>query len=437
MHLVWSDERGVIYDAPTWQAVGRSGFWKYPWSSYPSWIPLPEGSTLFHLVGRHPIGISPKGELRVYEKGWAVAAFIAPAHTQLASAAYEKVSNAPTLPLYAYTAVGWKNGRFYVPAVRIDPQPRQDIRHFDPLAINRGAEKLRKRFPSNRLVAHLLDNCVERYCCPAARNLALGRWECPLPTSPACNAACIGCISLQEKHESPIPSSQERLSFIPTPEEIAELAVYHLNHAPAPIVSFGQGCEGEPLLVWRTIEEAVRLIRRKTPRGIINLNTNGAWPDIIERLAHAGIDSFRISMNSAQPAWYERYYRPRNYSFAMVKESIRRATSMGKWVSINYFILPGFTDQPTEVSALYQLIQETGLHMIQWRNFNIDPDWYIERMQLCMGNLQPPIGIYALMRQLKRDFPRLKFGYFNPTEKFIRQHITPLPASQGNTKCTV
>lgn len=428
MHLVWSDERGVIYDEPKWQAVGRSGFWNFPWRAYPVWIPLPEGSTLFHLVGRRPLGISPEGKIQPYPKGWAVAAFVAPAHTQLASVAYEKEEGAPTLPLYAYTAVGWKNGRFYVPAVRIDPQPRQDARYFRQTAIHRGAQELKKRFPRNRLVAHLMDNCVERYCCPAARNLALGRWECPLPTSPACNAACIGCISLQESHESPIPSSQERLTFMPTPEEIAELAVYHLEHAPAPIVSFGQGCEGEPLLVWRTIEEAVRLIRQKTLRGIINLNTNGAWPHIIERLARAGVDSFRISMNSAQPEWYERYYRPRNYTFALVKESIRRAVQLGKWVSINYFTLPGFTDQPTEVSALYQLLRETGLHMIQWRNFNIDPDWYIERMQFSKESFQRPIGIYTLMQQLRRDFPRLQFGYFNPTGAFIRRHLSPLPA---------
>ncbi len=423
MRLVWADDKGNLYDAPRWQAVGRSGFWTYPWDHYEHWIPLPKGSTLFHLVGRHPLGIAPDGRLRRFEKGWAVAAFIAPAHTQLASAAYECLPDAPTLPLYAYTAVGWKKGRFYVPAVRIDPQPRQDADRFDPRAINQGAHALRRRFPKNRLVHHLMDNCVERYCCPAARNLALGRWECPLPTSPACNAACIGCISLQEPHESPIPSSQERLTFIPAPEEIAELAVYHLENAPAPIVSFGQGCEGEPLLVWRTIEAAVRLIRQKTQRGIINMNTNGAWPHIIERLAQAGIDSFRISLNSAQPDWYERYYRPRNYTFQMVKESIARAVRAGKWVSINYFTLPGFTDQPAEVAALRQLIADTHLHMIQWRNFNIDPDWYIQRMGFTPEQLSPPIGIYTLMRSLRREFPHLRYGYFNPTPAFIRRHL--------------
>ncbi|MCS7189171.1 MAG: radical SAM protein [Bacteroidia bacterium] len=421
MYLVWADEEGRIYEDRGWQAVGRSAFWYKRWDAYERWISLPSGSTLFHLVGRKPIGIAPNGKLQTYPKGWAVAAFVAPAHTQLALSAYKKLPGAPTLPLYAYTAVGWREGQFWVAAFRVDPQPRQDTERFHPRSIATGAKKLREKFPHNRLVAHLMDNCVERYCCPAARNFALGRWECPLPTSPACNAACIGCISLQEPHESPIPSSQERLSFIPTPEEIAEIAIHHLENAPAPIVSFGQGCEGEPLLVWKVIEEAVRLIRKKTSRGIINMNTNGGWPDIIERLAKAGIDSFRFSLNSAQKSWYEKYYRPRNYDFEMFKESIRRVVALGKWASINYFTLPGFTDQPAEYQAAIQLIRETGLHMIQWRNFNIDPDWYIERMEFSQENFEKPLGIGFVFEGLRRQFPHLAYGYFNPTAKFIQR----------------
>jgi MoaA/NifB/PqqE/SkfB family radical SAM enzyme len=296
--------------------------------------------------------------------------------------------------------------------------------------MERGKETLLRRFPDNRLVAHLMENCVDRYCCPAARNLALGRWECPLPTSPACNAACIGCISLQEPHESPIPSTQQRLTFRPTAEEIAELAIHHLRTAPDPIVSFGQGCEGEPLLVWKTIAEAVQLIRKATARGIINVNTNGAWPDAIAALSEAGVDSFRVSLNSAQPDWYHRYYRPRNYTFDMVVESIQQAVRLGKWVSINYFTLPGFTDQPAEIQALHHLLRQTRLHMIQWRNFNIDPDWYAQRMNIPPDSLQKPYGILRLMRTLRQTFPYLTYGYFNPPKWLIlrRKPLAPQPA---------
>jgi hypothetical protein len=59
------------------------------------------------------------------------------------------------------------------------------------------------------------------YHCPAARNFAMGRWECPIPISPACNANCVGCISLQPDEEA-IVSTQDRLNFKPTPEEIVD-----------------------------------------------------------------------------------------------------------------------------------------------------------------------------------------------------------------------
>ena len=76
-----------------------------------------------------------------------------------------------------------------------------------------------------------------------------------MPSSPACNANCIGCISFQPEEET-IVSTQDRLTFKPTAEEIIEFTVPHLETAPYPIVSFGQGCEGEPLLMWKTIREA-------------------------------------------------------------------------------------------------------------------------------------------------------------------------------------
>ena len=114
------------------------------------------------------------------------------------------------------------------------------------------------------------------YHCFAAKNIFVGRWEAPLPTSPSCNARCIGCLSLQEGE---CCASQDRITFVPTPEEIAEAAIPHLRKAEDPIVSFGQGCEGEPLVQSKTLVRAVRMMRDATSRGVINLNTNGFSPD--------------------------------------------------------------------------------------------------------------------------------------------------------------
>jgi wyosine [tRNA(Phe)-imidazoG37] synthetase (radical SAM superfamily) len=357
------------------------------------------------------------GELRLCDKGWAVAAFIPPAHTGLYLAAYETESSAPTLPLFCYTAAGWKAGAFFVPAIRVEQDIRQECAGYDDQKIQLGVEKLMAAYPHNRLVRHMMENCCQTYHCPAARNFALGRWECPVPSSPACNANCIGCISFQPQEEQ-IVSTQDRLTFRPTVEEIVEFTVPHLQSAPYPIVSFGQGCEGEPLLMWETIRDAIVEIRKHTASGSININTNGSKPDAVEALCKAGLNSIRVSTNSAQPYLYEKYYRPNNYSFSDIVESLKVVRRYNGWSSINYFVFPGLTDSPAEYESLRHLIRETGLNMIQWRNFNIDPDWYLGKVGVT--DTGEPMGIRKMMGLLKSEFPELKFGYFNPPMERIK-----------------
>jgi MoaA/NifB/PqqE/SkfB family radical SAM enzyme len=188
--------------------------------------------------------------------------------------------------------------------------------------------------------------------------------------------------------------------------------------APYPIISFGQGCEGEPLLMWETIEEAIREIRKHTKKGSININTNGSKPDAVEMLCKAGLDSIRVSTNSAQKHIYERYYRPNNYSFEDIIESLKVVNRHGGWSSINYFVFPGMTDSEAEYEALRKLIRETGLSMIQWRNFNIDPDWYLGKIGITETSDYG--GIRTLMDEIRSEFPELRYGYFNPPMERIR-----------------
>ncbi|NNV55117.1 radical SAM protein [Limnovirga soli] len=409
--LLYSDSKGNIFEDKTLYAVGREG-----WDAFPipeeEWIELPDGGNLYELPGRKGIGIDVlTGDMRLCEKGWAVAAFIPPAHTGLYLSAYETEPNAPTLPLFCYTAAGWHDNKFYVPAVRIEQDIRQECAGYDDKKIQSGAQMLLTQYPHNRLVKHLMENCCLTYTCPAARNFSLGRWECPVPSSPACNANCIGCISFQPEEET-IVSTQDRLTFKPTAEEIAEFTVPHLIEAPFPIISFGQGCEGEPLLMWETIREAIIEIRKHTQRGSININTNGSKPDAVKALCEVGLNSIRVSMNSARKHIYTPYYRPNNYQFDDIVESLKVMSSFGGWTSINYFVFPGMTDTVEEYEALRQLIIDTDLKMIQWRNFNIDPDWYLGKIGIAeTGEL---LGVKQLMELLQEEFPALKFGYYNP-----------------------
>lgn len=414
--LVYATEKGEIHDLPDISMSARRGT-DIVEPELSTLIPLPEGSELFVLAGRSPVGWDPAKKLPVHlafdpltkKAVSAVAAFVAPAYTSLYIAAYKKARGAPLLPLFAYTAVGWLDGRFWVTAFRSDADVRQDIRQFHLPAISRRTVKKLKQFRNNRLIQHL-GKCCLTYGCPAARNYFLGRWEAPVPTSPHCNASCEGCISLQTS--KCCPSAQERITFVPTAGEITEMAVPHLKRAPRPIVSFGQGCEGEPLLQAKVIEQAIREIRNQTSRGTININSNASLPGKVERLARAGLDSIRVSMNSAVAERYSRYYRPRGYSFDDVRASIRTMKKMNKFVSVNYFVLPGFTDSPREMSAFFDLVEDCKPDLIQLRNLNMDPDRYLRTVR--HGTTSGAAGILHWLDTLKRNFPWLRFGYFNP-----------------------
>jgi wyosine [tRNA(Phe)-imidazoG37] synthetase (radical SAM superfamily) len=416
-YLLYSDGNGNIYEDGTLYAIGRAGWDAFP-ISIEDWIELPEGGNLYELPQRRGIGIDVNtGQMRLCEKGWAVAAFIPPAHTGLFLAAYESFPDASTLPLFCYTAVGWLNNTIYVPAVRIERDIRQECAGYNDKEIKSGSKNLLQQYAHNRLVQHLMQNCCNTYHCPAARNFALGRWECPVPTSPACNANCIGCISFQPAEET-IVSTQDRLTLKATVEEIVEFTVPHLLNAPYPIVSFGQGCEGEPLLMWETIREAIIEIRKHTSKGSININTNGSKPDAVAALCKAGLNSIRVRTNSAQKSLYTRYYRPNNYEFEDIIESLKIVHKHGGWSSINYFLFPGVTDSIEEYEALRKLIKTTNLSMIQWRNFNIDPDWYLGQINLAeTGEM---LGVKQLQELIHEEFPNVKFGYYNPPIERIK-----------------
>lgn len=417
-HLVLADKNGNITDFPDLEMVGMSNGHFYK-PELDELIPLPEGSELFCLPGRLPIAWDSENEEPVLldcnpfspeEDVQAVAAFMSPAHTSIYTSAYQTGDkDAPTLPLFAYTAVGWYDGRFWVTGFRSDDDIRQDCAQFDSELIEKRTHKKLKENKDNRLIQHL-GKCCLTYGCPAARNYFHGRWEAPLPTSPVCNARCLGCISLQES--GCCPSTQDRLNFVPTPAEVADMAIAHILTAERPIVSFGQGCEGEPLMQGETLAASIKRIRQKTDLGTINLNSNASLPQVVARLAEVGLDSLRVSINSFQERFYNKYYRPNGYCLNDVKQSIREMKNAGKFVSLNYFILPGLTDSDDEYEALSECLREYAPDFIQLRNLNLDPEWYLREIGL--EKETRGMGILNWYRRLQNDFPHLKFGYFNP-----------------------
>ncbi len=416
--LVFADLQGNITDFSSLNMAGMSGG-QFFQPTLEDLIPLPDGSELFVLPGRLPVGYDmATGDPLLLEENpyipgeaiQAVAAFMSPAHTAILNSAYQtQAGKAPRLPLFAYTAVGWHQDRFWVTAFRSDPDKRQDACQFDQAAITRKTRKKLKENSNNRLVQHL-GKCCLTYGCPAARNYFLGRWEAPLPTSPVCNARCVGCISLQPAGSC--SATQDRIRFVPTAQEIVGVAIPHLQKAEHAIVSFGQGCEGEPLLQAQVIEEAIHLIRKKTERGTINLNSNASLPQAVEILARAGLDSLRVSLNSAQDLFHSRYYRPLGFTLTDVKESIKIMKEANRFVSLNYFIQPGVTDSREEFEALTQLLETCRPDLIQLRNLNMDPEWYLQTLDF--HPTDKPLGMRSWLLQLQKRFPALRLGYFNP-----------------------
>jgi molybdenum cofactor biosynthesis enzyme MoaA len=262
---------------------------------------------------------------------------------------------------------------------------------------------MEEEFPQNRLVKHLA-RCATEYHCFTAQNLFHRRWEAGIAVSPACNAGCKGCLSWQP--DGPVTSPQERISFSPTPEEIAELAVAHLEEAQSAIVSFGQGCEGEPSLAAPVLAPAIRLIRERTQKGTVNLNTNAGLTQAIRQLVDAGLDSMRVSLISARPEVYDAYHCPSGYGLADVAESIRYARRAGVYVSLNLLAFPGLTDRPEEVSALRDFVRENGINLVQLRNLNIDPDSLV---RLLPGPETELLGLTQMLEEL-RSLPGVEVG---------------------------
>jgi len=423
--LVFADCTGTVFDHPDLAMVGRSGP-SFVLPQEEELVALPEGSQLFTMPGRFPVGWDDEqGDFVVMNEGatgpdqtpcLAVAAFLPPGYLRTLLPAAKLQEPWPILPLWAYCSVGWRDEKFWTTGIQVDPNPHWDPMYFqDDRDLALKVEQFLRTYKGNRLVAQL-SRCALEYHCFAAKNVFYRRWECPLPTSPVCNAECIGCLSSQPPEGCSV--SHERITFVPTAEEVIQVALPHLQEAEDAIISFGQGCEGEPLLQVDLLEKSITALRDNTERGTINLNTNASIPRYVDRLCQAGLDSIRVTLNSPDPHLYDGYFRPRGYGFRDVIESIHRAKDCGTFTAINLLVFPGVTDREDEVERLISFVGETEIDMIQVRNLNIDPDVYLQALDRRDGEA---LGISRMMDTIRKEFPHLVLGYFNKTKETFSQ----------------
>ncbi|HVC38422.1 MAG TPA: radical SAM protein [Candidatus Dormibacteraeota bacterium] len=406
-----SDDSGEMRPVTSgWQALGQSGRRAQP---IDSWIPLPERSTLMHLPERQALGRRRGGgPIEVIpEGGLAVAAVLPVGYLRLLFPAYLSVGRAqpPTLPLYGYAAVAERDGEVVVAASKSDDfSPWMGSRPGSAqLAL--AVERAQRQLARSRVIAQL-SVCALQHNCLTAQNTFLRRFEGALPTSSACNADCLGCISLQTDSGAPTP--QPRIPRAPTAEDLIEVGSYHLEGAreggDPGMVSFGQGCEGEPLLRERALHPVAQELRRRFPSSTVHINTNGSRPAALRRLIQAGVNSCRISVFSFRQELFAAYYRPRGYSIAEVLECARVARREGAQLTVNLLTFPGVSDTEEELSLTLRTLRELDVEQLQLRSLNADPLWLMSRLP----RMAEGIGLERLVEAVRREAPNLRLGNF-------------------------
>ncbi len=378
--LAYCDAAGRIYFDETREPLADGGVIRR--ARREELIPAPPGTVPTLLPGRRPRLTSGFAKRR-----FALSAMLPAGYTRLLLPAYERDSGAPALPLFGYTFACVVDDELHVAAMRTDESEDWQPRAFGEGELEAIVAARLQTDRLNRVLAQVA-LCSRDYGCFTAQNVFLERGEAALPVSPTCNARCVGCISEQEP-DAGLPAPQTRISFETTPDELARVAIHHLERVPDGIVSFGQGCEGEPLLRSITIAGAIERIRSARNNGTINLNTNGSMPSALQRCIDAGLQAVRISLNSFRPEVYAAYYRPAGYTLDDVLESIAAAGRAGLRVSLNLLTHPGVTDDEDEVRAMEGVLSRTPVHMIQTRTLNIDPEWYFG----VVGRPRSPIGM--------------------------------------------
>jgi pyruvate-formate lyase-activating enzyme len=386
--LAYCDREGRIYFDEAYTPLADGGDVRE--ATPDELIPAPPGTVEMVLPGRR--ALTTEGALA---RKYTLAAVLPAGYTRLLVPAFEKEHDAPTLPLFGYTFACVVDDALHVAAMKTDESEDWQPRYFAQGELEAMLQQRIASDPTNKVLAQVA-LCSREYGCFTAQNVFLERGEAALPVSPKCNARCIGCISEQEP-ETHLDSPQVRIAFDAAADDLARVGIRHLERVDDGIVSFGQGCEGEPLLRSIAIAGAIEKIRAVRGNGTINLNTNGSMPSALARCIDAGLQAVRVSLNSFRPDVYAAYYRPIGYSLEDVLASIRLACERGLRVSLNLLTHPGVTDDEEELVAMRAFLATVRVAMIQTRTLNIDPDWYFD----AVGRPDNPLGMREAIHAIR------------------------------------
>jgi pyruvate-formate lyase-activating enzyme len=387
--LAYSDARGRVFFDATKTPLADGGIVRDVQPA--ELIPLPEGAIVSMLPGRSPL----LGGGRSVPRRTALGVLLPAGYTRTLLPAFVRKPDAPQLPLFGYTFACVVDDELAVAAMRTDEGEDWQPRRFAEGELEQIVQRRIAIDPRNRTLAQL-SICAREYGCFTAQNVFLERGEAAIPVAPKCNAACVGCISELDA-DSAIPAPQTRIAFEPEVDDLVRIGVHHLERVDDGIVSFGQGCEGEPLLRSTAIAAAIARIRAERPNGTLNCNTNGSLTKSLQRVIDAGLQAVRVSLNSFRPEVYAAYYRPTGYTLENVLESVALAVGAGLRVSLNLLTHPGVTDDRAEIEAMETFLRAHPVALVQTRTLNIDPDVYFARV----GRPAEPLGMQEALARIR------------------------------------
>ena len=291
--LAYCDAKGRIYFDEDSLPLADGGIVREP--ARDELIPAPPGVVPMILPGRRPLTDTGPASRR-----FALATILPAGYTRLLVPAYAKERGAPALPLFGYTFAAVVNDELYVAAMKTDESEDWRPRAFEEGELESILERRLETDPHNRVLRQVA-LCSREYGCFTAQNVFLERGEAALPVSPKCNARCVGCISEQEP-EAELPSPQRRIADEMSGAELARVAIHHLERVDDGIVSFGQGCEGEPLLRSIAIAHAIETIRAARATGpSISIRTAACRPRSSDASMQASKPCASVSTRSGPP----------------------------------------------------------------------------------------------------------------------------------------
>ena len=145
INLALSNKNGDIFEIVGYRLSGGLGDgYKIP--SQKEIISLPPYSQIFYLDGASQVVLKGVGKFSVLNKSifrkklYPVSAFLPPGYLRLYFPAYKK-SSKRNLPLWAYTALGIKDGTLFVSAIRIDKSSFSEPDSYDDRILVKKAQK--------------------------------------------------------------------------------------------------------------------------------------------------------------------------------------------------------------------------------------------------------------------------------------------------------